>query len=46
MIDLAIAIAIGLVALAAGVALGMLVAPRLARFGERDDEDVDDDRSD
>jgi hypothetical protein len=44
--DLVIVIAIGVVALAGGVALGMLVAPRLSRIGDRDDEDVDDDRAD
>jgi hypothetical protein len=44
--DLVIVVAIAVVALAGGVALGMLVAPRLAGIGDRDDEDVDDDRAD
>ena len=29
--------------LAVGIRIGMLVAPRLTRWGERDDEEPDDD---
>lgn len=36
--------AIAAVVLAAGIGLGMLVAPRLTRLAERDDEESGDDQ--
>jgi hypothetical protein len=42
-IDLLGFAAVVLIFLGAGVALGMLVAPRLTRMAERDDEDPGDD---
>ena len=41
--DLPIFVAVVIVVLGVGIALGMLVAPRLTRLAERDDEEAGDD---
>jgi hypothetical protein len=41
--DLPIFVAVVIVVLGVGIALGMLVAPRLTRLAERDDEESGDD---
>jgi hypothetical protein len=45
MTELAIFFAIVLVVLAAGIGIGMLVAPRLTAWATREDEESGDDRS-
>jgi hypothetical protein len=42
--DLVVFVAVTVVVLAAGIGLGMLVAPRLTRLAERDDEESGDDQ--
>jgi hypothetical protein len=41
--DLVVFLVIAAGLLAVGIRVGMLVAPRLTRWGERDDEDPNDD---
>jgi hypothetical protein len=41
--ELAVFLLIVTVLLAVGIRVGMLVAPRLTRWAERDDEDANDD---
>lgn len=43
MSEIAVFLVIAAAVLAVGVGVGMLVAPRLTRWGERDDEEPHDD---